>query len=253
MKLPRDIFVIFIILSIHVMYLSIPLANAQINRVTVFPSDNASTVSSSPDTNYGGQNTLNVTKYIVLDNIFEEIIWLKFNLSDVPDGAVITSSMLLLYCTSVDEAFNVSVHFCSNNTWNASTITFSSQPNYNPTAMPPLCQTCGPETWALVNTSQQWYSWDVTYAVNKTVDGIHDREDVVTIVLKENLEHESGSRASFYSENGSVAYLPKLTIVWSHVIPEFSPIVLLLGLVAATLAIAVSARVFTIKQKNQSE
>lgn len=211
-----------------------PMTNAQINSVFVTLLDDTWTDTSSPDSNFGSQENLNISRYNA-STIYEKTVWLKFNLSEVPDGAVVTSSMLQLYCTFVDQPLNVSAHFCDNNTWSEQTVTFNNQPSFNMTAMPSLCQSCGPESWAIVDNAQAWYLFDVTYAVNRTIDGIHGGEDVVSTVLRNDWIHGSASEAAFYSKEGKYAYLPKLRVVWSHVVPEFPSLTILSLLMIASL------------------
>lgn len=214
-----------------------PFTKASIDRVTLFPSDDSYTVSSSSFTNYGGEATLNVSRHEDFESVNEVVMWLRFNLSSVPDGAVITSATLQLYCLFVSEVFNVSAHFCSENNWSEVTLTFDNQPTYNATMMPVICQTCGSKSWALVNSSERWYFWDVTYSVNRTVDGFFGGEGVVTVILRENLNHQTLTSATFHSKEGNIGYHPALKVTWSHIVPEL-PTSAVIFFIAVTLFVA---------------
>ncbi|UCD96174.1 MAG: DNRLRE domain-containing protein [Candidatus Bathyarchaeota archaeon] len=203
---------------------------AQVDQITVFSSADAFIDSSAPDANFG-TGDLTITN----SSLQRMIIWLKFNLSDVPDGAVITSAILQLKCNSAPEPFNVSSHFCSDNDWTEASITYNNAPWYDPTPMPDMCPTCGSKNWALVDAPLQWYLWDVTFAVNQTLDGVHGGPDVVTIVLEERWEHPQGVVAAFVSRDGPFQDTPKMRVAWSHIIPEFPTFHLATFLLTTTL------------------
>jgi len=216
-----------------------PFARAGIDLVALSPSDDSYTVSNSPFTNYGGRATLNVSRHENFESVNEVVMWLRFNLSKIPDGAVITSATLQLYCSFVPEPFNVSAHFCSDNNWSELVLTFDNQPKYNATVMPVICQTCGSKSWALVNSSERWYFWDVTFAVNRTVDGVFGGEGVVTIVLRENLNHQTSLLATFHSKEGNIGRHPALKVAWSHIVPELPSSAAVIFFIFVTLLITV--------------
>ncbi len=203
---------------------------AQLDQVNVYSSADVFLDSGNPDANFG---TGDLT--VANGSLGRMLIWLKFNLSEVPDGAVISSAILQLRCSSVPEPFNVSAHFCSDTSWIEDSITFNNAPTYDPTPMPDMCPTCGPKSWVIVNDPLQWYLWDVTFAVNKTVDGVHGGEDIVTIVLEERLEHAQGVEADFVSREGALQDVPRMRVAWSHIVPEFPPLHLATLFLAATL------------------
>ena len=199
----------------------IQLVSAQEGEVTLNPTDDSYTNSSSPGSNYGGQSWLEVQRYEFYEEIDEEIAWLKFNLSDVPDGAVVDIATLELRCSSVSETYTVSAHYCSDNSWNQLSLTYSNSPGFNATAMDTVA----------VASSFQWYSWDVGFAVRKGLNGIYGGPDVVTIVLRETVNRGILSFVSF-SSSEVFGGEPELTIHWTHIVPEFSsPLTLSLFLV----------------------
>ena len=232
MKFLKNAFVMSILLGVFIAQIAfIPLVNAQEGQVTINPTDDTYTDSYNPDSNYGGQDTLEISRYEIYE-IYEEIVWLKFNLSDVPDGAVVDVATLELYCIIAFETYNVYAHSCSDNSWTELTLTYSNMPSFNATSMDST----------VVSTSTEWYSWNVIDAVRKAVDGIHGGPDVVTIVLLETSVRSSSAGVSFYS-NSSMLFPPKLTVHWAEVIPEFPTWTsMLLILIVLTFAIAIYKR-----------
>jgi hypothetical protein len=230
MKFLKRAFAMSILLGVFIAPITFfPLVNAQEGEVTLNPTDDTYTDSYNPDSNYGGQSTLKVSKYEYFDEISEEIVWLKFNLSDVPDGAVVDVATLQLYSGYVSETFNVYAHSCSDNSWTELTLTYANMPTFNTTSMDST----------VVPTSFEWYNWTVIDVVRKGVDGIHGGPDVVTIVLLETSLRSMFSSVSLYSKEQEL-YVPKLTIHWSEIIPEFptwTSMILILTLLTFAIAI----------------
>jgi hypothetical protein len=232
MKFLKKAFAMSILLGVFIaQFAFIPLVNAQEGQVTPNPTDDTYCDSNNPDSNYGGQTVLHISRYEVYE-IYEEIVWLKFNLSDVPDGAVVDVATLELYTALVTETYNVYAHSCSDNSWTEFTLTYSNMPTFNATSMDS----------ALVTSSLEWYSWNVVDAVRKAVDGIHGGPDAVTIVLLETSLRGTLSSVSFDSKE-AILYPPKLTIHWSDIIPEFPTWTsMLLMLIMLTVATALYKR-----------
>jgi hypothetical protein len=213
---------------------SSPLAKAQEGQVTLNPTDDTYTDFDNPDSNYGGQSSLIVSKFKdSFDNVWETIVWLRFNLSSVPDGAVVDVATLQLDSCIVTETYNVYAHSCSNNSWTELTLTYSNMPAFNTTSMDS----------EVVSSSSQYYNWSVVDAVRNAIDGIYGGPDVVTIVLQETSFRGLLSQASFYSKENFEVYVPKLTIHWTHIIPEFpSFLILPIFMIATLLAVIVYRR-----------
>lgn len=210
-------------------------ANAEEGQVTLNSTHDAYTCTHDPETNFGDAPYLKAT----ITDAYTRFIWLKFDLSEVPDGAIVTSATLELYAYVVvhmyePETYNVSAHFSSDNTWTELTITHLNKSEYNNTAT----------SWVLIETPDQWYLWDVTYAVKRQVDGVYGGEDEVTIFLQENRHHPLGFNVIFFSkEHERETYIPKLTVQWSGIIPEFpSWTSMLLVFVTLTVMITIFKR-----------
>jgi len=209
---------------------TIPLVNAQEGEATINPIDDTYVDFDNQNSNYGGQTSLYVEKYQdSFENTWERRIWLKFNLSAIPDGAIVDISTLRLYCYWTSETYNVYAHSSSDTSWTELTLTWSSMPSYNATSM----------DIEQVATASRWYNWSVTYAVQKAVDGIHGGPDMVTIVLLETSFRSLLSWVVFYAKE-SFSYYPELTVHWSGIVPEFpSFLILPLFMIATLLAVIV--------------
>jgi hypothetical protein len=237
MKKLHDFLLVMLFLEILISQIVlIPLVSAQEGEVTLNPTDDTFVDDITAVGNFGNLSFLEVGKYEdpVVGPV-ESIGWLKFNLSSVPDGAVVDVATLQLYSYAVTETYNVYARFCSNNSWTELTLTHANMPDFNATSMDS----------EVVATSSKWYNWTVTDAVQHSVDGIFGGPDMVTIVLLETSLHGLGMDLTvfFYSKEGSDLYMPKLTIHWTDVIPEFpSFLILPLFMIATLLAVVVYRR-----------
>jgi hypothetical protein len=216
--------------------LSAESVSAQAGEVTLKPTDDTYVDSSNPNSNYGGQNYLQITNYnSEINSAYESIVWLKFNLSSVPDGAVIDGATLRLRTSSVTGSFNVNAYSGSDFlnvsavvSWTELTLTYSNMPSYNMTSMDP----------ALVATNNQWYNWSVVDAVK---DALNSTARTVTMVLFDPSPQGLLSSISFNSKEFSISdYAPTLTVHWSGIVPEFPAfLVLPLYMMATLLAVTV--------------
>ena len=229
----REIVVVLVLGLVLVPTLSIKTVNAQAGEVTLKPTDDTYVDSSNPNSNYGEQNYLQITNYnseINGNETHESIVWLKFNLSAVPDGAVIDGSTLQLRTSSGDGSFNVNAYAGSDLlnvsaivSWSELTLTYSNMPSYNMTSMDSV----------LVEASGQWYNWSVVDAVR---DALNSTARTVTTVLFDPSPHGLLSAIWFDSKESSISdYAPTLTVRWSGVVPEFQSFLILALFMMATL------------------
>ncbi len=237
MKKSHDPFLVMLFLVILISQIAlIPLVSAQEGEVTLSPTDDTFVDDVTAVGNYGNASSLRVGKYeYPYVGPVESMVWLKFSLSSVPDGAVVDVATLQLYSYAVPETYNVYARFCSNNSWTELTLTHANMPVFNATSMDS----------EVVTTSSKWYNWTVTDAVQQSVDGIFGGPGMVTIVLLETSLHGAGMDLTvfFYSKEGSDLYMPKLTIHWNDVVPEFpSFLVPTLFMIATLLAVIVYRR-----------
>jgi hypothetical protein len=216
--------------------LSAKSVSAQVGEVTLKPTDDAYVDSSNPNSSYGEQNYLQITNYnSEINSAYESIVWLKFNLSSVPDGAVIDGATLQLRTSSVTGSFNVNAYSGSDFlnvsgvvSWTELTLAYSNTPSYNTTSMDSV----------LVATNNQWYDWSVVDAVR---DALKSTVRTVTVVLLDPSPSGLVSSVSFNSKEFSISdYAPTLTLHWSGVVPEFPKfLVLPMFMIATLLAVMV--------------
>jgi len=232
----REIVIVLVLSLVLVSTLSVKTVDAQAGQVTLKPSDDTYVDSSNPNSNYGEQNYLQITNYnSEINSAYESIVWLKFNLSSVPDEVVIDGATLQLRTSSVNGSFNVNAYSGSDFlnvsavvSWAELALTYSSMPSYNTTSMDSV----------LVGISGQWYNWSVADAVR---DALNSPARTVTMVLFDPSPHGLLSSISFNSKEFSISdYAPTLTVHWSGVVPEF-PFFLILPLfmIATLLAVMV--------------
>jgi hypothetical protein len=235
----REIVIVLVLSLVLVPALSIKTVNAQAGQVIFKPSDDTYVDSNNPNSNYGEQNYLQITNCnSQINSAYESIVWLKFNLSSVPDGAVIDGATLQLRTSSVNGSFNVNAYSGSDFlnasavvSWTELTLTYSNMPSYNTTSMDSV----------LVATNNQRYNWSVVDAVR---DALDSTARTVTMVLFDPSPHGLLSSISFNSKEFSISdYAPTLTVHWSGVVPEFpSFLILPLFMMATLLALAFHKR-----------
>jgi hypothetical protein len=198
----------------------IQLITAQEGQVTLNPTDDTYVNSNTQSSNYGGLSFMYISQYVFFDTPVQELVWLKFNLSSVPDGAVVDTATLQVYASYLTETYTVDAHSSSNNSWTELTLSYSNMPSFNATSMDSKT----------LSTAPRYYDWSVLDAVRSAVGG----SDVVTIVLTEHLSHSSVSSVQFHSKENSLN-IPKLVVHWSDVIPEFTPPAILPLFMSVTL------------------
>jgi hypothetical protein len=205
----------------------IPLTNAQEGLVTLNPTDDTYTDWWNDESNYGAKSELKVGNSggDYADYIYHT--WLKFDLSSVPEGAVGITAILELYECSlfgVSETHNVSAYLCLDSSWSEYTLKWVNEPFYNRTS----CL-----DWTLIHTSETWYSWNVTKAVENAT--------TLTIVLEESWEHDGAKYVTFNSKEAE-SNIPKLTIRWTSVVLEFPTWTPLLVILTLTVTVAIYKR-----------
>jgi hypothetical protein len=221
----REIVIVLILGLVLVSALSIKIVNVQAGQTTLKPTDDTYVDDNNPDSNYSELSYLQVMNYESAYSNDTMIMWLKFSLSSVPDGAVIDIATLSLFTSAVGETYNVQAYSCSNIYWNELSITCNNMPSYNMTSMDSV----------LVTTINQWYNWNVVDAARNALNG---NPKSVTIVMQEPNPHSSAKLVWFQSKDNSIYvtdYSPKLAIHWSSVVPEFPPFLILPLFMIATL------------------
>jgi hypothetical protein len=213
----KEIVLVLVLGLVLICFFSVKTVNAQAGQTALNPSDDTCVNSDASSSNYGGEEYLQIWnyQYAVLGQSYksESIVWLKFNLSSVPSGALIDEATLRLYTSLVEETFNVTACYCPNNSWTELGITWDNMP------------TIGliPVDSVLVGTAYQWYDWNVSLAAKYALD---TNLTAVTIELVEPNAHSSSSMLWFYSKEAPAyapltPFTPNLTVHWVSVVPEF--------------------------------
>ncbi len=158
-----------------------------VTKLTLEPIEDAHVYSNSPDSNFGSSSNLYVEfrDYKYTSDVRYNS-YLKFDLSSVPIGAKIVYAKLELYCWYTYNTSNVGVHYCEDNSWNETGITWNNAPSFmsNPTYT------------VTVTDEDQWYAWNITNDVKGALDN-----GILTVVLK--IQNIGGSfNAYFYSKEG---------------------------------------------------
>lgn len=227
------------VVSILVVFLFLPdirgtVVYAQAGQITLKPTDDTYVDSNNPNSNYGGQTNLDI-EYVLTGTFpfqidYIDIVWLKFDLSSIPNAAAVDMATVQLYAWLVGETYEIHAHSCSDNSWTELTLSYSNMPGYNITSMDS----------ATVLTSDQFYDWNVIDAVTTA---LNSKSTAITIVLSEPSPHSSFNSVLFYSKEEPIYftdYSPNLTVHWTNVVPEFPtfailPFAMLTTLIAVTL------------------
>jgi len=139
----------------------------------------------------------------------DERSFLKFDLSSLPSNRVVTSATLKLYnYYTMASSLPVEVYGSTNNSWNASTITWGNQPTIGATAL----------ATTAVQARVTWYSWDVTSFVNQNSTG----DNLVSLVLKAQTENGNTPYAAFF-RNTYISQTPILEVTYADATPTPIP------------------------------
>lgn len=225
----RQIAIVLVLSLVLVSSVGIKTVNAQAGQETLKASDDTYVDFIYQNSNYGEQYYLQIQysqDYPLLGAFWpRSIVWVKFNLSSVPDGAVVDIAALQLHTSSVNVTYDVHA-YSGDSSWNESTLTYGNIPAFwNNTSMDSVS----------VTTNNQWYNWSVVDAVR---NALNNNSTAVTIVLSAPLAVDSLSGIWFDSKENlinSTDYSPKLTIHWSNTVPEFPTFICLPFFVLATL------------------
>ena len=147
-------------------------------KIPVFEEE--AVVSGTPDTNYdlntnrGGLWVGNGSPSGVARS------WVKFDLSSIPDGVVITSASFHAYLVdewNFTQDAAIGLHYSANDSWSEPGITWNNQPEFAAAPSDVIDGPAGPEMF--VNGT--WYEWEVTSDVEEALAG----DKMLTEVLKQ--------------------------------------------------------------------
>lgn len=170
--------------------------------VSLDPTDDSYVNANEPSTNHGTATGLFIVSLFYLDS-YDHRIFLKFDLSELPVGAIISSATLKLYCYEVNSLMNgvsdVQAKRVSSDSWVESTVTWTNQPSMGDTE--------DTQTPAI-----GWVEWDVTdWAVNQFAD-----DKTLSVGLKSATEsYDETARNSLYRSSRYGSNTPQLDIVYT--------------------------------------
>lgn len=227
----RKVFAIAFLIILSALCFETKFVHGQADQVTIKPTDDTYTNSQNPNSNYGGQTYLEV----VSSSLNQSRALLKFNLSSIPIGAVVDNVTFRLYTTFVSEPwYRIGVTYLTSNSWNESTLTYNGYQSLD----------AGVSLEAIysvyIMSSNQWYSWNQTTAINHAkVDASYTE---ITLVLLAFELFQPNSYIWFASKEYSADYSPRLIVLWSSIVPEFSPVALVPSFMIVTSLIVVFYR-----------
>lgn len=177
----------------------IPSSNAT-TTLTLNPIADVHVESANPNDNFNHLDVLS----LVNCSLGRDIVYIRFNLSDIPRNVKIISAKLKLKTYYINANFTVYAHFCSNNSWSESELTWNNRPDFSSVVSD------------TVNVSHVnvWHNWTITQDVQSALDG-----GQLTEVLDCSYTSEF-KWVSFYSRES--AYKPELLVEYSttdYIIP----------------------------------
>jgi hypothetical protein len=163
---------------------------AGINDVTLYSIADAYVNASSPDTNYGLENSLQLNS-----SSEPAYAYLMFDLSSLPSEANIISADLMVYLSSIaGYTGSIGAHYCSNDDWTEIGITWNNKPAHVETATSTVY-------YGMI-VFYNYYSWNVTADARNALG-----KGKLTEVM---VDSRTSSRATFVSREGTSK--PKLYV-----------------------------------------
>jgi len=125
--------------------------------VTLDPIADSYVNESSPDTNYG-----NYTRLSIKCNSYHRYAYIMFDLSSLPPDATIIAANLGLTLTSIggsgEWGVHIGAHYCPDNSWNETEITWNNKPDFEPN--PTVSKSFA---WTIWVPTRRW--WNITVDV----------------------------------------------------------------------------------------
>jgi len=161
--------------------------------VVLHPSKDTYILSYNSNNNYGTNTTLQIGVNGTLSNAQGNIL-IQFDLSSIPQGAIIISAVLELYCYSRYTTNNDAIISAPLNTiktdWSETEVNWSTRPSVNSENIEPYTG-----LW----TVNAWWKWNVTDLIRKFVSGTQTNYGFEVSRISSGTYKYSG--AQFYSSN----------------------------------------------------
>jgi hypothetical protein len=146
-KMTTTVFLSAVIVVSVLAAISVDFASAA-SPATLYPIADSYVFNNNPNTNYGTAGTL-VVRYNSGGQHENETAFLKFDLSVLPEGAVITQAYLHLLKSGAGTP-NFDAYAVADDSWTETGITFNNQP------------TVGASKSTIFSEGSNWYRWDIT-------------------------------------------------------------------------------------------
>ncbi len=171
---------------------------------TLNPTADSYVYSTSPTSTHGDETLLRSGFWVEFSQKY--ISLLKFDLSSIPDDAVITLAGFKLYVSS---GISSGTMTCSRNTedWTESSVNWGTRPSND-----------DPRSSALVSSGSSYVSWDVTELVQDWFTGEHTNYGFSIVATAQ----ETDFSADFFSREASEKQ-PELIIAYDRPLPDPDP------------------------------
>ena len=209
---------LFLVLLLLPVFFVSPLA-VEARSATLEPVADTYVDENNPVTNYGGESYLALEDDIGGD---EFLIFIKFDLSDLPSDAEISSVKLRLNTMWVSATKNIGAHRVTDTTWEELNITYNNKPSH------------AAAVTDAVNVGYEdiWYEWDVTTDVT-SLDDYSWALKIETLV-------QDWEWVWFYSkEIGFFGEEPELEVSYSSQEEDITTIIVALLIILVIVGIAV--------------
>jgi len=178
------------------------------STTTLFCAADSYVNASSPDTNYGNEQSLYVKASET--DLTQSMIYVRYDLSSIPQNAYIVSANMKLLFSDFDNLYYgmmgggdfIGAYYCSDNSWTELGITWNNRPEFDATAT-------DIEGFGMFIYSDSYDSWNVTEDVTKSLPS-----RALTEVLKFRDKNDDYGFARYQSKEAAT-YLPLLEIEYT--------------------------------------
>jgi hypothetical protein len=206
----RWILIALILASFSAIFYLPPVAATYIgptDSTTLWSIADAYVNASSPDTNYGNDQYLYINASST--DLSQNLIYVKFDLSGIPQNAYIVSASLKLYFSGFSNLYYgimgggdaAGAYYCPDNSWTESGITWNNKPTFNETST-------ASSGFGYMFANYGYDSWDITEDVKTSLP-----LGTLTEVLKFNNKNDGYGYAKYQSKE--TTNKPKLEIQYA--------------------------------------
>jgi len=204
------LFLFFLIIVSTFPHTSFVCSSSSIGTKILFPIADSYVDSDESDHNFGEEERLQVYYYKWMFITKQRFAYLMFNLSGIPAGINIVSADLRLFAESAQATLNIGAHYCSDNSWEETEITWNNKPSWSE-------ETTDIEP---VSVSNSWFNWNIKSDVERI---LQSNDTLLTVLLTPEETEDKDLTVVFYSrETELTEYRPKLVITYNKIQPSLS-------------------------------